>query len=83
MSSVPGRRAGRFARERIGGAETPELRITVLEGDLRPFNGLLASLDSSLGLGQHDDNAPEGSETGIQSSSGEFVGRTDGERHYR
>jgi hypothetical protein len=54
----------------------------VLEGDLRPFDGPLASLNSSLGLGQHGDNAPEGGEAGIQTLVLRIVGWTDGERHY-
>jgi hypothetical protein len=46
--------------------ETPKLQVTVLQGDLGPFDGLVASLDSSLGLGQHGDNTLEGGETRIQ-----------------
>jgi hypothetical protein len=54
----------------------------VLEGDPRPFDGLLASLKSSLGLGQHGDNPPEGGDAGIQTQVLRIAGCTDGERHY-
>jgi hypothetical protein len=54
----------------------------VLEGDPGPFDGLLASLDSSLGLGQHGDNMPKGGETGSQTRVLRVVGWSDGERHY-
>jgi hypothetical protein len=62
--------------------DTPQLHVTLLESDLRPFDGLLADEDSSLGLGQHGNNALKGNETGIQTLVLRIVRWSDGKRHY-
>ena len=62
--------------------ETPQLQVTAFKGLLRPFDGLLASLDSPVGLGQHVHNAPERGKAGIQTPILRIVGQTDGGRHY-
>ena len=59
------------------------MHVTSVKGLLRPFDGLLASLDSPVGLGQHKHDAPERGEAGVQTPILRIVGQTDGGRHYQ
>jgi hypothetical protein len=62
--------------------ETAQLHVAAVEGLLGPFDGLLASLDSSVGLPQHDNNPPQGRDPRIESPTLRIVGWTDEGRHY-